>query len=339
MGGCLPIDTMKRSRNQFIPFDFSNQWHPATTIDRFRYDRLGCDSPWWTVRTLANPAWRRDVILESKRMKSAVTVSLVEEARGGPFVFWSDPVAAINQARELGFDAIEIFPPDAESLRRLNLSKNLSDAGLAVAAVGTGAGWVKHRLQLADEDPVLRERAIDFVRSIISSAAELGAPAIIGSMQGRSTKEVNRETAKSYLRDALSILATHAKQFGLPLFYEPLNRYETDQANTLADGIVTIHQIENVQLLADFFHMNIEEADIGDAIRNAGASIGHVHFADSNRMAIGFGHLDIAPAIGALRQIGYTGYLSAEVFSKPDANAAAAQTISAFRAATCSIDG
>jgi sugar phosphate isomerase/epimerase len=261
-------------------------------------------------------------------MKSAVTVSLVEEARGGPFVFWSDPVAAIHQAKQLGFDAIEIFPPDAESLRRLHLSKNLSDAGLAVAAVGTGAGWVKHRLQLADEDPVLRERA-----------AELGAPAIIGSMQGRSTKEVNRETAKSYLRDALSILATHAKQFSLPLFYEPLNRYETDQANTLSEGLATIHQIENVQLLADFFHMNIEESDIGNAIRNAGDTIGHVHFADSNRMAVGFGHLDIAPAIHALQQIGYTGYLSAEVFSRPDANAAAAQTIKAFRAATSSIAG
>lgn len=288
---------------------------------------------------MANLASRSHVIQESKRMKSAVTVSLVEEARGGPFVFWSDPVAAIHQARELGFDAIEIFPPDAESLRRLNLSKNLSDAGLAVAAVGTGAGWVKHRLQLADEDPVLRARAIDFVRSVISSAAELGAPAIIGSMQGRSTKEVDRNTAKSYLRDALSVLGDHAKQFGLPLFYEPLNRYETDQANTLAEGLVTIHQIENVQLLADFFHMNIEESDIGNAICSAGGAIGHVHFADSNRMAVGFGHLDIAPAMQALQQIGYTGYLSAEVFSKPDAYAAAAQTIKAFRAATLSMDG
>lgn len=267
-------------------------------------------------------------------MKSAVTVSLVEEARGGPFVFWSDAVAAIDQAKQLGFDAIEIFPPDAESLRRLNLSTNLADSGLSIAAVGTGAGWVKHRLQLADEDPVIRERAIDFVRSIITSAAELGAPAIIGSMQGRSTKEVNRETAKSYLRDALATLGEHAKQFSLPVFYEPLNRYETDQANTLAEGLVTIHGIANIQLLADFFHMNIEESDMGKAIRDAGSAIGHVHFADSNRMAIGFGHLDVGPAIHALRQIGYAGYLSAEVFSKPDANAAAAQTIKAFRSAT-----
>ena len=54
----------------------------------------------------------RHPILESiVRMKSAITLSLVEEARGGPFVFWGDAKNAILQAQRLGFDAIEIFPP------------------------------------------------------------------------------------------------------------------------------------------------------------------------------------------------------------------------------------
>jgi sugar phosphate isomerase/epimerase len=72
---------------------------------------------------------------------------------------------------------------------------------------------------------------------------------------------------------------------------------------------------------------------MADAIRQAGKSIGHVHFADSNRMAVGLGHLDVPPVIAALREIGYTGYLSAEVFSKPDAMKAAQQTIDSFRVA------
>ena len=265
-------------------------------------------------------------------MKSAITVSLVEEAKGGPFVFWSNAYAAIAEASQLGFDAIEIFPPDAETLRHLFLSKPLIDAGLSVAAVGTGAGWVKHRLQLADEDEIIRRRAIDFIRSIIDSAAELGAPAIIGSMQGRSCQAVDPKTAKSYLRDALAILGQHANQYGLPLLYEPLNRYETDQANTLGQGMATIEGIENVRLLADLFHMNIEETNLAESLRNAGNSIGHVHFADSNRMAVGFGHLDIEPIIKALREISYSGYLSAEVFSKPSAIEAAQQTIKSYRA-------
>lgn len=266
-------------------------------------------------------------------MKSAVTLSLVEEARGGPFVFWGDAKNAISQAHQLGFDAIEIFPPDADTLRHLFLAKHLADHGLSVAAVGTGAGWVKHRLQLADEDQIVRQRAIDFIKTIIDGAAELGAPAIIGSMQGKSSQAVKRETANAYLREGLEVLNEHASQYQTVLLFEPLNRYETDQANTLEQGQRLVEGIPNVRLLADLFHMNIEEANMADAIRRAGRSIGHVHFADSNRMAVGLGHLDVPPVIAALREIGYTGYLSAEVFSKPDALNAAQQTINSFRAA------
>jgi sugar phosphate isomerase/epimerase len=264
-------------------------------------------------------------------MKSAITISLVDEAKGGPFVFWGNALSALNQAHTMGFDAVEIFPPDADTLRHLFLAKPLADAGMSVAAVGTGAGWVKHRLQMADEDQLIRRRAIDFVRSIIDAAAELGAPAIIGSMQGRSSPAVAKPTAKAHLRDALSELSQHATQFGLPLLYEPLNRYETDQANTLAQGLAIIDGFENVRLLADWFHMNIEESDMASAFRLAGNAIGHVHFADSNRLAVGLGHLDVKPIVQSLRDIGYNGYLSAEVFSLPDAVSAAKQTIQSFR--------
>ena len=272
-------------------------------------------------------------------MKSAITLSLVDEARGGPFVFWGDAKNAIVQAKQIGFDAIEIFPPDADTLRHLFLSKPLADHGLSVAAVGTGAGWVKHRLQLADEDQIVRQRAINFIRTIIDCAAEFGAPAIIGSMQGRSSQAVKRETANAYLRDGLESLSRHASQYGTNILFEPLNRYETDQANTLEQGLTLIRGLSNVRLLADLFHMNIEEANIANAIRLAGKAIGHVHFADSNRMSVGFGHLDIPPVIAALQQIGYSGYLSAEVFSKPDAIKAAQQTMDAFRIAVATGEG
>ena len=86
-----------------------------------------------------------------------------------------------------------------------------------------------------------------------------------------------------------------------------------------------------MRLLADLFHMNIEEADLAAAMREGGRHIGHVHFADSNRRAAGLGHTDFAPVVAALREIGYAGYLSAEVFAWPDPTAAAQQTIDSFR--------
>jgi sugar phosphate isomerase/epimerase len=87
-----------------------------------------------------------------------------------------------------------------------------------------------------------------------------------------------------------------------------------------------------VKLLADLFHMNIEEVDLARAIRAAGARVGHVHFVDSNRQAAGFGHLDFLPVLQALHSIGYEGYLSAEAFPLPDSVTAAKQTIQKIKA-------
>ncbi len=77
--------------------------------------------------------------------------------------------------------------------------------------------------------------------------------------------------------------------------------------------------------------MNLEEADLAAAVRQAGDFVGHVHFADSNRRAIGYGHTAVEPVIHALRAIGYQGYLSAEILPLPDSESAAAQTIAAVR--------
>ena len=88
---------------------------------------------------------------------------------------------------------------------------------------------------------------------------------------------------------------------------------------------------QNIQLLCDLFHMNIEESDIAAALRLAGNKLGHVHFVDSNRLAPGFGHTDIAPIAQTLREIGYSGYVSAEVLPSPDGDAAARQFMISFR--------
>ena len=86
-----------------------------------------------------------------------------------------------------------------------------------------------------------------------------------------------------------------------------------------------------MKVLADLYHMNIEEANLADALRGAGRWVGHVHFADSNRRAAGFGHTDFLPVVAALVETGYAGYLSAEILPLPDSDAAARQTVAMFR--------
>ncbi len=266
-------------------------------------------------------------------MKSCVTISLVEEARGGPFVLWDGLAAGCRTAAELGYDAVEVFAPGPDAVDPQQLRNLLDEHQLALAAVGTGGGWVKHRLHLALPDAQQRTQAIDFIKSMIDFGGPLGASAIIGSMQGSSSAEVDKSTARSFLAEALDQLGQHAAQYQVPLIYEPLNRYETNQVNTVADGVALLGELstDNVKLLCDLFHMHIEETDLATALRTGGDHVGHVHFVDSNRRPVGYGHMEFRPIIDALQDIDYQGYLSAEAFPYPDPLAAATQTMRAFK--------
>src|SRR5262249_23451539 len=126
-------------------------------------------------------------------MFSAVTTSLVPEAQGGPFVFWNGLAEACSMAAALGFDAIEVFPRSAAEVEASELKCALQSSGLRLAGMGTGAGWVVHKLRLTDPDARVRHRAQDFAARIVDLAASFGAPAILGSMQGRWEGAVTRD--------------------------------------------------------------------------------------------------------------------------------------------------
>ena len=243
---------------------------------------------------------------------------------------WSgDPIWGIH-----GFDAVEIFAPAADAVDPAVLQPLLDDHQLKLAAVGTGAGWVLRRLTLSSADAQQRSEAIQFVRTIIDMGGPFGAPAIVGSMQGRFGDGLEKADALAYLKESLDELADYAKQYNVPLLYEPLNRYETNLINTIQDGVDLIAALDsvNVKLLADLFHMNIEETRLDDAIRTGGDCIGHVPFVDSNRQAAGRGHLDFVPIGEALTAIEFDGYASAEAFAIPDSREAARQTIESYKA-------
>jgi len=266
-------------------------------------------------------------------IQSSVTISLVKEARGGPFVFWDDLAAGCRKAAELGFDAVEVFPPSPSAVDANELKRLLAQYKLKLAAVGTGAGWVLQRLTLTSPDAAARAKAKLFVSSIIDFAGIFGAPAIIGSMQGRWGDDVDKTTALGYLAEALNGLGEHAARHKTPLLFEPLNRYETNMVNTIGDGVTLLSSLKtkNVMLLADLFHMNIEESDLAAALRAGAKYIGHVHFVDSNRRPAGCGHIDLGAIGAALREIGYNRFASAEAVPYPNSDEAARLTIEAFR--------
>jgi sugar phosphate isomerase/epimerase len=266
-------------------------------------------------------------------IKSCVTIALVPEITKGPWIFWDDLAEGMAKAQALGFDAVEFFTASADAVEPETVHRLIEETGLSIGAVGSGAGKVLHGWSLVDPDAAVRDKATGFIGEMIDFGANFGAPVIIGSMQGIATPEQEREEVLGLLRDGLNVLGKRAADHGVKLIYEPLNRYETNLFNLTGEAAEFLKTLETdaVALLADLFHMNIEEADIAAAIREHAGSIGHVHFADSNRRPIGCGHTEMGEIAKAIIESGYDGCVSAEAFPWPDPDAAAEQTIRAFR--------
>ena len=265
-------------------------------------------------------------------IKSAVTIALVPQIKTGPWIFWENLEESMRKAAEMGFDGIELFTASGDAISSEILKKLLDQYKLQLAAVGTGAGKVVHGLTLTDTNSAIRENAIAFIKEMMEFGAAFSAPAIIGSMQGSAVQGDLHGYSIALLAEALHVLDQHAASLGVKLIYEPLNRYETNLLNTLEDGAAFIEQnkFKNIQLLADLFHMNIEEENPIDSIQKNFPYIGHVHFADSNRRPIGYGHTQMKGIADALIASGYDGYVSAEALPWPDPELAAAQTIRSF---------
>jgi sugar phosphate isomerase/epimerase len=130
------------------------------------------------------------------------------------------------------------------------------------------------------------------------------------------------------LLEALAELGEHAAREGVWLALEPINRYEDYMINRLDQAVSFAEEVErelglgSIRVCADLFHMNIEEDDLAKSIIGTGRRLAHVHVDDSNRLQPGTGHLDFAVAFGALRSVGYDGWLALECRLRGDPEAA-----------------
>ena len=266
-------------------------------------------------------------------MKSCVTISLVPSLKGGPWILWDNLEKSLQTASQIGFDGVELFTQGASVESEKPLDELLSQYNLTLGAVGTGAGKVIHGLSLTDKDANVRSDAKFFIKEMISFGANFNAPTILGSMQGSFCEQVDRKTALSHLREALEELGDHAISHGTFFIYEPLNRYETNLFNLFEEACRFCKNLNTngVKVLADLFHMNIEEDDIAATIKQNADMLGHVHFADSNRKPVGYGHTEMKPICVCLKEINYSGYVSAEAFAFPDPETAAKRTLQSFR--------
>lgn len=258
-------------------------------------------------------------------MKLALVVSIEETGFGAVAVRgrWDE---GVRMAASLGYDAVELAIRDPAAIDRKALQRVIRDSGLAVAAIGTGQAYLKDGLSLTSDDAGIRAHASERIASHSPLASEFGAPIIVGLIRGRVARD--RTTTDARFIDALRRLLEVVDR-DVRVLVEPINRYETDYLNTFDEVLGIIERIgaSRIQVLADTFHMNIEERTMEDALRNCGRRLGHVHVADSNRQAPGFGHLNFAKILAVLEEIQFEGYMSAEILPIPDPESAARQTV------------
>lgn len=129
-------------------------------------------------------------------------------------------------------------------------------------------------------------------------------------------------------------LAAYAAERGTNFLMEPLNRYEQHFLKTQAEGARVIEEAgnpEGIGLLSDFFHMHIEETSTPDAFREYGKYTKHVHMADNTRKQPGSGDIDFEAGLGALKEIGYDGYLSWECGLSGDPKVALTESVKFVR--------
>ncbi|MBI5671008.1 MAG: sugar phosphate isomerase/epimerase [Chloroflexi bacterium] len=238
------------------------------------------------------------------------------------------PLEQFECARRLGFQGVEVWGCGLTG-RVPALVEARRATGLAIAAVNHG-----RQSDLLHPDRAERERALAELRESIVNAVDLGAAGVIvvphfgePSLPDLTPYKSVIQLEYELLHNHLRTLSDYVYAMGTDLYIEPINRYETHFINTLADGARVRRKIKDnphIKLVADLFHMALEETDVPGALRDYAADVAYLHLADSNRRLPGRGLLDFVAIGAALRE--FSGWVSLEI-GEPGNNQANARQI------------
>lgn len=213
----------------------------------------------------------------------------------------------------LGYDAMEV-EGEPEKYDPKEVKEAADDAGLQISSVCPN--FTENR-DLSHPDREKRAEAQRYLRSLADFAAGVGALLFIvaPTAYGRVKPVADPADEWGWAVEGVREAGEYAASVGVGLSLECWNRYGTYMLNRLDEGARMWREtsLQNGGVMADTFHMNIEERSVPEAIRETGDLLNYVHFSDSNRLAPGLGHVDFAEVLRALGGIGYREYLSFEL--------------------------
>jgi sugar phosphate isomerase/epimerase len=244
-------------------------------------------------------------------------------------VFRDDLCTLVDRCCDLGYDGVELALRFAEQVNLPEIKRRLSATGMEIPCVSSGQVFAADHLYFTHPDAAVRDGAVQRITEMIRLAAELGAKVNTGRVRGIIHEGETPEVATGRYLSCMERCADVAEPLGVELIVEPVNRYEVNFINNCTEGLEIVRRCGRscVKLMPDVFHMNIEDASFRQSFEAARAFVTYVHVADSNRLAPGWGHLPFDEIFAILSDIGYDGYLTAEILPRPEPAAAAEQAI------------
>ncbi len=243
---------------------------------------------------------------------------------GTYYQYWEQDYVAdytkyCRKVAELGFDVLEVA---ASGL--LNMTdEQLDELAITAKELGielTSSLGLPAEYNIASSDETIRQQGMEFLKAIIVALNRIGATKIGGIIYTcwpvDYSKPVDKEKDLQISINSIREIADFALPYGVTLMIEVVNRFEQYLINDAAEGVAYVKAVgkENVKVELDTFHMNIEEDDMGDAIRNTGEYLGHLHVGECNRKVPGKGHMPWADIAQGLKDIGYDGCVVMEPF-------------------------
>ncbi|MBD3239719.1 MAG: TIM barrel protein, partial [Chitinivibrionales bacterium] len=234
-------------------------------------------------------------------VRIAVAVATAD-AMPNAFVVWRGIEESLEKAAQYGYDGIELALKTPDQVDAPALKRMLDDRGLACPCVSTGQVFAGLGLYFTTRDKAKRTQVIDVFKGMIDIAAQFGAMVNIGRSRGFVEDDETIDDATVRFVDVAREIAAHAQSNDVRLILEPVNRYEINFINSVAEGAVLMERVgvPNMGLMPDLFHMNIEDRALGGELEAHARHVSYIHFADSNRLAPGQGHTDFDAVFASL---------------------------------------
>lgn len=218
-----------------------------------------------------------------------------------------------------GYDGVELMTIDPGKLDWTLVKKTADDLGLTVGLVCTGEIFGQLGLSFADPDAGRRKEAVARVNGIIDFAASQNAKVNIGRVRGQYRPGIAHEQTEEWAVEAFQAISDHAAPLGVMIAVENVTIMQTNFINTMAEArrIIEMTNRSNFKAMIDVFHLNIEEKDMYQAIRDNGDINIHVHLSDNNRRYPGHCGMDFEKIIQTFKDTGYDDLFCTEVFQFP----------------------